>query len=116
MPIIKATQPAGVMSRLVGPVAITTSNATYGTVATGRSWRISQIILVNTNIGLDATISIGLNGAATTAASCIFSRLPIAGNDTMVLDTDLVLNSAETLQAIAPDRTGITMTVMGYLI
>jgi len=43
----------------------------------------------------------------------VFSALPIAKDDTVVFDTALVVDAAETFQGYA-DRTGVNVTVVGW--
>lgn len=97
--------------RLAGPSALGTTNATIATVPTARQWTTKQIIFTNTS-GLEALIYFAI-GSAATAANRVFSALPIAKDDTVVFDTALVVNAAETFQGYA-DRAGVNVTVVGW--
>lgn len=97
--------------RVVGPVAFGTSNGTLGTVPASRQWTTKQFVFTNTS-GVEALIYLAV-GTAATASNRIFSGLPIAANDTVVWDTALVLNAAETLQGFA-DRSGVNIVVVGW--
>jgi hypothetical protein len=99
-------------SRIAGPTVITTSNATFYTVPSNHRIVTKQIIVCNTN-GVDAWFSIGLNGTAATAANCLFFQLPIAAFDTIVFDTQIVLEAAETIHVIS-DRGAINITAVGW--
>ena len=97
--------------RLAGPSVIGTSTTTVLTVPAGSVYVTKQVLFTNTN-GIDAYITVAI-GDPTTAANCIFYNLPIAGFDTTVFDTALVLDTGETLQAFG-DRTGVNITVTGW--
>lgn len=97
--------------RLDGPEAMSTSNATIATVPSSRQWTLKQVVFTNTS-GSEALIYLAI-GSAATAANRVLSALPIAAYDTIVWDTALVLEAAETLQGYA-DRTGVNITVMGW--
>lgn len=97
--------------RLFGPVAVGTSNATVGTVPASRVWVTKQVIVCNTN-GVEAWVSLAI-GSTATASNCFMYRLPIAGYDTLVLDTALVLTAAETIQGVS-DRGAITVLAVGW--
>jgi O-phosphoseryl-tRNA(Cys) synthetase len=100
-----------VEKRLAGPVALGTSNGTIGTVPANRQWTTKQVVFTNTN-GVEALVYFAV-GTAATAANRIFSALPIASNDTVVFDTALVVDAAETFQGYA-DRAGVNVTVVGW--
>ena len=97
--------------RLVGPSVIGTSNSTVGTVPSGRVWVTKQVTFTNTN-GLDAWVKFAI-GSTATAGNCVFFQLPIAAYDTVVFDTALTLDAAETLQAVS-DRGAINVLVTGW--
>lgn len=100
-------------ARLAGPMAITTSNSTVGTVPGSRVWVIKQVTLCNTNNGTEALVKLAI-GSTATAGNCFMSNLPIAGNDTVVLDTSIVLSAGETIQTAA-DRTGVNVILYGWI-
>jgi hypothetical protein len=97
--------------RIAGPTALGTSNATIATVAASRQWTLKQVIFTNTG-GAEALLYFAV-GTAATASNRVLSGLPIAAYDTIVWDTALVLDAAETLQGYA-DRTGVNVTVVGW--
>lgn len=100
-------------SRLVGPVAFTTSNATIGaSVASGYVWVIKQVTLCNTS-GTEGLVYLSI-GTAATASNRFFSALPVAASDTLVFDTGIVMTAGEQLYGYA-DRTGINVIVNGWL-
>ncbi len=97
--------------RLDGPAELPTSNGTLATVPSSRQWVLKQVVFTNTS-GVEALIYLAI-GSAATAANRVLSALPIAAYDTIVWDTALVLDAAETLQGYA-DRSGVNCTVMGW--
>ena len=99
--------------RLGGPTQVSVSGTptTLFTVPTGSQYTIKQIIICNTD-GVDRTITIGVGGV--TAALASVFQLPIAGFDTVVLDTGLVLEAAETLQGCSDTASKVTVTVTGW--
>ena len=97
--------------RLAGPSVIGTSTTTVLTVPAGSVYVTKQILFTNTN-GIDAFITVAIGDPAT-VSNCIFYNLPIAGFDTTVFDTALVLDTGETIQAYG-DRGGVNITVTGW--
>lgn len=97
--------------RLDGPAEFATSNATLATVPSSRQWTLKQVVFTNTG-GAEALIYLAI-GTAATASNRVLSALPIAAYDTIVWDTALVLEAAETLEGFA-DRAGVNCTVMGW--
>lgn len=101
-----------VEKRLVGPVALTTSNATVGSaVGAGKQWTIKQVVITNTN-GVDAVVYLAI-GTAATASNRVLSGMPIAAYDTIVWDTALVLEAAEQFYGYS-DYTAVNVTVVGW--
>jgi hypothetical protein len=97
--------------RLAGPTALGTTNGTIATVPADRQWTTKQIIFTNTT-GLEALVYFAI-GSASTVGNRIFSALPIAKDDTVVFDTALVVDEAETFQGYA-DRAGVNVTIVGW--
>lgn len=97
--------------RLDGPAELGTSNATLATVPSSRQWTLKQVIFTNTG-GAEALLYLAI-GSAATASNRVISGLPIAAYDTIVWDTALVLDAAETLQGYA-DRAGVNCTIVGW--
>jgi hypothetical protein len=102
-----------VEKRMFGPevLSATAGSPTITTVSTGYQWTTKQFVFTNTS-GSEALVYVSI-GAIGTAGNRVLSALPIAGNDVVVWDTALVVNSAETVQAYA-DRTGVNMTMVGW--
>lgn len=97
--------------RLAGPTGLGTSNGTIATVPASRQWTTKQIVFTNTS-GVEALVYFAI-GTSATAGNRIFSALPIAKDDTVVFDTALVVDAAETFQGYA-DRSGVNVTVVGW--
>lgn len=100
--------------RLYGPTEMSTA-ASAGTIATvpaDRLWVTKQIIFTNTN-GIDAWVTLSV-GDVSTSSNAIFYQLPVAGNDTLVFDTALVMTAAETVQGVS-DRSGVNVTAVGWV-
>ncbi len=99
--------------RLGGPtqVSVSATPTTLFTVPSGRQYTIKQIVICNTD-GVDRTITIGIGGV-TAALSSVF-LLPIAGYDTIVMDTGLVLEATETLQGCSDTASKVTVTITGW--
>lgn len=99
--------------RLVGPVALTASNAGVGSaVPASRNWITKQVIFCNTD-GSDRLVYFAI-GTAATAANRIFSALPIAAGDTVVLDCAVVMSAAEQFFGYADAASVVTVTVNGW--
>lgn len=96
---------------LYGPYGLGTSNSWIVSPSAGYTWIVKQIIFCNTS-GTDGLIYMAL-GSADTPGNRFMSALPIASNDTLVLDTALVLESATQLYGYA-DRWGINVFIMGW--
>lgn len=100
--------------RLGGPTQVSVSGTPTTLVSVpsaGWQYTIKQIIICNTD-GVDRTITIGIGGV-TAAVAAVF-QLPIAGYDTAVLDTGLVLEAGETLQGCSDTASKVTVTVTGW--
>lgn len=101
-----------VEKRLVGPVALTTSNAAVGSsVGASKQWTLKQVVITNTN-GVDAVVYLAI-GTAATASNRVLSAMPIAANDTIVWDTALVLETTEQLYGYS-DYAGVNIVVVGW--
>lgn len=101
-------------TRIFGPSEVSTaaSAGVVGTVPASRVWVTKQVIFTNTN-GVDAWVTMSI-GDVSTSSNSVFYQLPIAGNDTLVFDTALVMSAAETIQAVA-DRSGVNITGVGWV-
>jgi hypothetical protein len=97
---------------LTVPTQVGTSTTTLFTVPSGRQYTIKQIVICNTD-GVDRLITLA-RGSAATAANCFTYNLPVAGYDTVVLDTGLVLEAAETVQGLSDTASKVTVTITGW--
>lgn len=95
------------------PVQLLTSSTTVFTVTTNYQWTVKQIILCNTD-GVDRTVNLAYNAAASTAANCFVWQLPIAAYDTVVLDTALVFDSGTTLRGLSDTASKVNVVVTGW--
>ena len=104
-----------VETRLVGPVQLTASDAAVGSaVATAHVWVVKQIIFTNTT-GTDRLIYMNIGTATTGGVTKAFVYgLPIAGNDTVVLDTALVLNAADKFWGCSDSASAVNVIVVGW--
>jgi hypothetical protein len=97
--------------RLGGPTQLGTSATTLFTVPAGRQYTTKQIIICNTD-NIDRIVTLGIGGV--TAALSVVFQMPIAGNDTIVLDTALVFAATQTLQGVSDTASKITVTATGW--
>jgi hypothetical protein len=97
---------------LKAPTMLGTSTTTVFTVTTNYQWTVKQIIICNTD-GVDRLITLA-RGTAATAANCFTYNLPVAGYDTVVLDTGLVLEATETVQGLSDTASKVTVTITGW--
>jgi hypothetical protein len=104
-----------VETRLVGPVQLAASDAAVGSaVASGHVWVVKQIIFTNTT-GTDRLIYMNIGTALTGGVTKAFVYgLPIAGNDTIVLDTALVLNANDKFWGNSDTASAVNVTVVGW--
>ena len=104
-----------VETRLVGPVQLTASDAAVGSaVASGHVWVVKQIIYTNTT-GTDRLIYMNIGAASTGGVTKAFVYgLPIAGNDTIVLDTALVLNAADKFFGYSDLTAAVNCVIIGW--
>lgn len=106
MPIVRTE------SRLGGPTQLGTTTTTVCTAASGVTEIIKQIIICNTDT-VERTFSLSI-GTAATASNRLFSAMPIGANDTIILDTAIVLAPTETLQGLADTASKVNVTVVGW--
>lgn len=103
-------------SRLVGPVTFATTAGTVGaSVAANRVWVIKQITICNT-AGVDALVYLAVDPAGVAIANSHYFMwaLPIAGYDTIVFDTGIVMVTGDQLFGYS-DRTGVNIIVNGWI-
>ncbi len=101
--------------RLVGPVQLTATDAAVGgAVPAGYAWVVKQIIFTNVT-GTDRLIYMNIGAATTGGVTKAFVYgLPVAGNDTVVLDTALVLNAADNFFGYSDLTTSVNVVVVGW--
>lgn len=106
MPTVRAE------SRLGGPTQLGTTTTTICTAGAGVTDIIKQLIICNTDT-VERTFTLAI-GSAATAANRLFSSMPIGANDTIVLDTAIVLAATETLEGLSDTGAKITVTAFGW--
>lgn len=99
-------------SRLGGPTALGTTTTTICTAAAGVTEVIKQLLVCNTDT-VERTFSLAI-GTAATATNRFFSSMPIGANDTIVLDTAIVLSPTETLQGLADTGSKVVVIALGW--
>jgi hypothetical protein len=97
---------------LASPTQLGTTTTTLFTVVSGHQYAIKQIVICNTG-GTDRVVTLA-KGSAATAANCFTYNLPVAAFDTVVLDTALVFEAAETVQGLADTGSVVTVTITGW--
>lgn len=107
------TSTPGSTTRLYGPAFPGTSAATIYTVPLGSTVRVTSFNMVNTT-GAAATITISLG--LDSPSKRILSAKSIAANDTLQLNTDIVMNSGEFLQAFQGTANAISLTINGAVL
>ena len=90
----------------------TTTTTIVASPSAGRQFTIKQIMVTNTS-GTDRVVTIAV-GTAATAANAVLYRLPVAGYDTVIWDTALVLEVGETLQGLTDLATSVNVTCTGW--
>lgn len=89
-----------------------TSTTVISTVPASTQYIVKQIVICNTDT-VDRTVSLA-TGTAATAANRFVSALPVGGNDTIVLDTALVLSATETIQGLSDVASRVNIVVVGW--
>jgi hypothetical protein len=102
---------ADTAKRLSGPVALTVSAATYYTVPASTACIVRSIHVTNTSATVPAnfTMSIGANATG----NALFTGFAIAASGVLDWSGFLVLNAADTLQALASVAATLTLVVSG---
>jgi len=99
--------------RLVGPVALTGSNAAVGSaVPASRNWVIKQFIICNTD-GTDRLVYLAI-GSSDAPGNRLLSALPVAAGDTLVWDTAVTLTATEQLFGRSDTASVVTVTAVGW--
>ena len=97
------------------PVAATplgTTTTVVATVPSGYQYIVKQVIICNTDTQ-DRVLSLAI-GTAATAANRFVSVLPVAGSDTIVLDTGIILNAGETIQGLSDTASKVNIVLLGW--
>ena len=98
---------AGVAATQLG-----TTTTTVCTVPSSYNYIVKQVIICNTDTQ-DRVFSLAI-GSAATEANRFMSLMPIAGSDTMVHDTGIVLNAGESIQGIADTAAEVNVIILGW--
>jgi hypothetical protein len=96
----------------VSATPLDTTTTVVATVPSGYQYIVKQVIMCNTDTQ-DRVLSLAI-GSAATLANRFVSLLPIAGFDTIILDTGLVLNAGETIQGLSDTGAKVNVTVVGW--
>ena len=97
------------------PVAATplgTTTTVVATVPSGYQYIVKQVIICNTDTQA-RVLSLAI-GTAATAANRFVSILPVAGSDTIVLDTGIILNAGETIQGLSDTASKVNIVLLGW--
>lgn len=109
------TTAGGTSSVGATPVATTplgTTTTVIATVPSGYQYIVKQVIMCNTDTQ-DRILSLAI-GSAATLANRFVSLLPIAGFDTIILDTGIVLNAGETIQGLSDTASKVNVVLVGW--
>lgn len=98
---------SGVASTQLG-----TTTTVVATVPAGYQYIVKQVIMCNTDTQ-DRVLSLAI-GSAATLANRFISTLPIAGFDTTILDTGIIVNAGETIQGLSDTGAKVNVTVVGW--
>ena len=100
--------------RLAGPAALSVlaTPTTLLTVPASHRYVAKQIIVTNTS-AVARTITLAI-GAPATVALRLLSDVPLAANEVLVIDTALVLEAADTVQAYADTAAVVNVTITGW--
>ena len=89
-----------------------TTTTTIATVPSSTLYVVKQFVVCNTDT-VDRTVTLSI-GTAATASNRFISALPVGANDTMVLDTAIVLNATETIQGLSDTAAKVNVVVVGW--
>lgn len=96
--------------RMYGPAQPATGGTTLFTVPGSHSYHVTSITIANTTaIPATITISIGADAAATS----LMRAVPVAGNETIVLNGYWFLAAGDDMRASQGTSAAITVTVSG---
>lgn len=100
--------------RLSGPVALSTSEVSQFTVASGRSVVVKQFVFTN-HTAASATVTANLVPAAgsASAGNRIIGGLVIGANSTIIVAVDLPMAVSESIVAVASAASTINLTITG---
>jgi hypothetical protein len=103
---------ADVAKLLVPTSLLTTASVVLYTVSAATTTIVRNIHVMNTG-SASATFSLGLNGAAGTAATQIYGAFPVPGSGAFDWSGFLVLPAGYTLQGLASPTNVLTITISG---
>ena len=101
-----------VEARLGGPTQLGTTTTTICTASSGYNEIIKQVVITNTDT-VERTFTLAI-GTAATASNRVIDTMPIGANDTIIWDTALVLDAAETLEGLADTASKVNVTAIGW--
>lgn len=101
-------------NRLAGPAALSVlaTPTTLLTVTAAHRYVVKQIIITNTSAAA-RTVVLSI-GTPATVANRILSDVTLAANEVLVIDSALVLEAAETVQAYADTTALVNVTITGW--
>jgi hypothetical protein len=102
-------------TRFFGPATLGATSAGLGSgvVPSGQVWVVKQITLCNVS-AIDRLVYMAV-GTTDTLANRFFSALPLAGFDTLVWDTGLVLNAGERIWGFSDAAGAVSVMAMGWV-
>lgn len=100
--------------RLAGPAALSVlaTPTTLLTVTAAHRYVVKQIIITNTTAA-NRTVVLSI-GTPATAANRLLSDVVLGPNEVTTIDTALVLEAAETVQAYADAAASVNITLTGW--
>lgn len=104
-----------IATRVYGPAQPGATDTTLYTVAADFTLILRNIHVCNTTAS-DATLSLAINGTAATAANCLLSAIVIPAYGTYDWSGFLVINEAETLNALQGTASALTVTISGVVV
>ena len=101
---------------LAKPTLLGTTSTSVVPTVMSHDYTVKQIIICNTD-SVDRLVTLAV-GSSATAGNCFVYRLPVAGGDTVVLDTAITLNyvalSGGALTGLCDTGSVVTVTVTGW--
>lgn len=97
----------------VGPVVLTTANATLYTVPALTTMIVRSIHVTNNNTSSIFPFSLGINGTAATLANMFFSQMQVPPLGVVDWSGFLPLFAGDTLQALTNTTNVLVITISG---